>query len=71
MAEHDPTTHGYMLRTKDGNYIQNPLVGSLNVLTRDAARLAAEFGLTASARTQIAAGASAEDDPILRKYGLG
>jgi P27 family predicted phage terminase small subunit len=70
MAAQDPTTHGVVLRTRDGNMIQNPLVGAVNVLRRDVQRLAVEFGLTPSARTQIQAGAGAADDPIMRKYGL-
>lgn len=70
MAAEDPTTHGVVLKTRDGNFVQNPMVGAVNVLRRDVQRLAAEFGLSPSARTQITAGASAADDPILRKYGL-
>lgn len=70
MADADSTTHGVVIRTKEGNFIQNPMVGAVNVLRRDVQRLAGEFGLSPSARTQIATGNNSEDDAILRKYGL-
>lgn len=73
MASGDDVTHGVVFKTKEGNAIQNPQVGAVNVLRRDALRLAAEFGLTPSARTQIEAlpgGSGAGRDPIARKYGL-
>jgi P27 family predicted phage terminase small subunit len=66
----DPSTHGAVLKTKEGNFIENPLVGVVNTLRRDMQRLAAEFGLSPSARTQIEARRQ-EDDPIARKYGFG
>lgn len=71
IAAMDAQTHGIVLTTRDGNMIQNPLVGAVNVLRRDVQRLAAEFGLSPSARTQIEAGARSANDPIMRKYGLG
>ncbi len=70
MADQDETTHGVILKTREGNFIQNPMVGAVNVLRRDVQRLAGEFGLSPSARTQIDGGASSEDDAILKKYGL-
>lgn len=70
MGAEDPTTDGIVLKTRDGNFVQNPLVGAVNVLRRDVQRLAAEFGLSPSARTQIEAGISAADDPIMKKYGF-
>jgi len=68
MAQLDLSTHGIVLRTKEGNLFQNPLVGTVNTLRRDMQRLAAEFGLSPSARTQIMA--NDPDDPIARKYGI-
>ena len=70
MAQMDGSTHGTIIKTKEGNFIQNPLVGVSNTLRRDMQRLAAEFGLSPSARTQIQTAGSPEDDRILRKYGL-
>lgn len=70
MAESDPVTHGVMIKTSNGNAIQNPIVGVASTARRDMQRLAAEFGLTPSSRTQIDAGKGRGDDPIARKYGL-
>lgn len=44
---------GLLSKTGNGNLIQNPLVGVSNVAMRDMASLAAEFGMTPSARTRI------------------
>ena len=68
MAETDPLTHGAIIRTKEGNAIQNPLVGVANVARRDMARLAAEFGLSPSSRTLIDSGKSGETDPVAKRY---
>jgi P27 family predicted phage terminase small subunit len=69
MSQADGTTHAAVIRTKSGNIIQNPLVGVANTARREMQRLAAEFGLSPSARTQIEANPYA-NDPILKKYGL-
>jgi len=69
MAQSDATTHAAIIRTKQGNLIQNPMVGIANTARREMQRLAAEFGLSPSARTQIEANPYF-DDPILKKYGL-
>ncbi len=58
MATRDQLTKGLMIRTKGGNAIQNPLVGTANKAMSDMMRYAAEFGMTPSARTRI----SAEND---------
>lgn len=55
MAARDATTAGLMIRTKSGNLIQNPLVGTANKAMADMIRYAAEFGITPSARTRIRA----------------
>ncbi len=55
MAEKDAVTHGLIIRTKAGNAIQNPLVGAANKAMADMVRYAAEFGLTPSSRTRVAA----------------
>lgn len=69
MAQTDGSTHAAVIRTKQGNLIQNPMVGVANTARREMQRLAAEFGLSPSARTQIEANPYV-DDPIARKYGL-
>lgn len=69
MTQTDATTHAAVIRTRQGNLIQNPLVGVANTALREMQRLAAEFGLSPSARTQIEANPFA-NDPIARKYGL-
>ena len=62
MAALDPVTHGLMIKTSNGNAIQNPLVGTANKAANDMVRFAAEFGMTPSARSRIAAGAAARED---------
>lgn len=65
-------THGAVAKTKAGNLILNPLFGVVNTLRRDMQRLAAEFGLSPSARAAVGGkggGAGAKvRDPIARKY---
>lgn len=56
MAKLDPVTGALMIRTKEGNAIQNPLVGVANKAMADMVRYAAEFGMTPSARSRIHAG---------------
>jgi P27 family predicted phage terminase small subunit len=56
MASRDASTDGLIVRTKSGNVIQNPLVGTANKAMADMVRYAAEFGLTPSARTRVSGG---------------
>jgi phage terminase small subunit len=35
VTQMDASTHGAVLKTKEGNFIQNPLVGVVNTLRRD------------------------------------
>jgi P27 family predicted phage terminase small subunit len=53
MAERDQLTGGLMIKTTNGNAIQNPLVGTANKAMSDLVRYAAEFGMTPSARSRI------------------
>ncbi len=53
MAKLDKTTGALMIRTSNGNAVQNPLVGVANRAMRDMIKYAAEFGMTPSARTRI------------------
>ena len=45
---------GLMIKTTNGNMIQNPLVGTANKAAREMVRFASEFGLTPAARARIA-----------------
>ena len=53
MAERDPVTRGLLIKTTNGNAIQNPLIGIRNKAQSDMARYAAEFGMTPSARSRV------------------
>jgi P27 family predicted phage terminase small subunit len=53
MAERDQLTGGLMIKTTNGNAVQNPLVGTANKAMSDLVRYAAEFGMTPSARSRI------------------
>ena len=59
-----------MLKTQAGNVVQNPAIGIANVARRDMPRLAAEFGLTPSARVALDNSRLEPDDPVAPKYGL-
>ena len=67
----DDGTHGAYHAQQVEQHIQNPLLAVLNVARRDMLRLAAEFGMTASARTTIdALERDADLGSIAHKYGL-
>lgn len=53
MSEKDPNTHALMVKTINGNAIQNPLVGTANKALELMMKAAAEFGMTPSARSRI------------------
>ena len=55
MAEKDQLTGGLMIKTSNGNAIQNPLVGTANKAASDMVRYAAEFGFTPAARARVRA----------------
>ena len=42
-----------ILRTSNGNYVQNPLVGISNTAIRELRALLAEFGMTPSSRSRL------------------
>ena len=70
MAERDAVTKGMMIKTTNGNAVQNPLVGTANKAMADMVRYAAEFGMTPSARTRIKAeGRDDETDPAAKFFG--
>lgn len=55
MADRDPTTHGLLIRTMDGNARRNPLVKIAADAAADMVRFASEFGLTPIARARLGA----------------
>lgn len=59
MAERDELTGGLMIKTTNGNAIQNPLVGTAHKAASDMVKYAAEFGMTPSARARLAIDAGA------------
>jgi P27 family predicted phage terminase small subunit len=65
MGKKDLLTGGLMIKTSNGNAIQNPLVGIANKAMADMVRYATELGMTPSARSRITAAPpiSKEDDP--------
>ncbi len=69
MAKTDGVFHGAVIKTKSGNLINNPLVGIASTALKNMHRIAAEFGMTPSARARIA-GTQKETDPLAGKYSL-
>lgn len=68
MAENDQLT-GLMIKTSNGNAMENPLVGTAHKATADMMRYAAELGMTPSAGTRIAAETQTEsNDPADRFF---
>lgn len=72
MAERDMLTNGLMIKTTNGNAIQNPLVGTANKAMLDMLRIASEFGMTPAARARIEAdpkdGSNAEGSKAKRYF---
>jgi P27 family predicted phage terminase small subunit len=55
MAAKDELNAALMIKTSNGNAVQNPLVGIANKAKSDMVRYAAEFGMTPSARSRVTA----------------
>jgi P27 family predicted phage terminase small subunit len=74
MAERDLLTGGLMIKTTNGNAIQNPLVGTANRAMLDVVKFASEFGMTPAARSRIEAGRPGDGDgkqgDVRQKYGF-
>ena len=68
MAESDLLTSGLMIKTTNGNFIQNPIVGTLNKAANDMIRFSAEFGLTPSSRTRLSVDKKTPDASPASKY---
>lgn len=53
MAEKDPLNSALMVKTTNGNAVQNPLVGTANKAQADMVRYALEFGMSPSSRSKV------------------
>lgn len=70
MAAKDELNSALMIKTSNGNAIQNPLVGIANKAKADMVRYAAEFGMTPSARSRVEAKPPHEEtDPLSEFFG--
>lgn len=70
IAATDSEFHGLMIKTSNGNVVQNPLVGTANAAMAAVNKYAVEFGMTPSARSRIKVeGAQVED--VAAKYLTG
>jgi len=63
MAQRDSVTKGLMIKGKNGNPIQNPLVMTAKQAANDMVRYASEFGLTPVARRRLASDSFEERAP--------
>lgn len=53
MADKDENNRALMVKTSNGNAVQNPLVGTANKAKADMVRYALEFGMSPSARSKV------------------
>lgn len=59
--------NGLILKTKDGNFIQQPLLGIANKAKADMVKYAAEFGMTPSSRVRVeTSGTKRKENPFAR-----
>jgi P27 family predicted phage terminase small subunit len=53
IAKKDEIFEGLLSQTKNGNWIQNPLIGIANKAMADMVKYATEFGMTPSSRSRV------------------
>jgi P27 family predicted phage terminase small subunit len=75
LAARDTTFDGLLVRTKNGNLIQNPLLGVRNTALDKMLKCAVELGMTPSSRSRIAAdpgrsGGRKRTESAAAKYGF-
>lgn len=68
MAAKDPTTSGRMIKTTNGNIVQNPLVGVARRAKADTVRYAVELGLTPASRSRVDGHGGNSSDPANRFF---
>ena len=72
VAKRDLLTHGLLIKTTNGNAIQNPLVGTANKAMLAMMRCASEFGMTPAARSRISSPQGADlTNPFAEFGGTG
>lgn len=69
MSERDMLTGGLMIKTTNGNAIQNPLVGTANKALELMMKAATEFGMTPSSRSRITANPNEQEENPFKKNG--
>lgn len=67
MKARDPVTNGLLIKTTNGNVIQNPLIGIANRSMLMAIRIAGEFGMSPAARARF--GELKRNDPDQSSQG--
>lgn len=70
MAERGELSDSLMIKTKSGNLIQNPLIGAVNKSAAAMLRFAVEFGMTPSARANIALSDGLVQEPLAKLLKL-
>jgi P27 family predicted phage terminase small subunit len=59
---------GLLMKTAQGNVIQNTLIGIANKAKRDMMAYAEQFGMTPSARARVNAPPTLDDDPVMAYF---
>jgi P27 family predicted phage terminase small subunit len=62
LEDPDKLGSGLITKTTNGNYIQNPLIGTANKAAGDMVKYASELGMTPAARSRVKAGPMGERD---------
>ena len=68
MAAKDELNSALMIKTSNGNAVQNPLVGIANKAKADMVRYALEFGMSPSARSKVDAKPEDEKKDRLKEF---
>jgi P27 family predicted phage terminase small subunit len=70
MAARDPITAGLLVKSQNGNAMQNPIILTMRQAAKDMVRYAGEFGLTPVARARIASAGYEPPRPPSKFDGL-
>lgn len=68
MSDKDELNRALMIKTSNGNAIQNPLVGIANKAAADYVKYAVEFGMTPSARARVTTHPNDEKENKLAEF---
>ena len=68
MSDKDELNRALMIKTSNGNAIQNPLVGIANKAAADYVKYAVEFGMTPSARARVTATPNDKQEDNLKEF---